>query len=134
MFCRCELSLQVINCLINDRRGNIPLREQCGQNNNTIILRSSGCKVAALVSLAVCFQRQGIIETASPCPICRDEYLIVDHKVSFKKGGFSAANNFYSHTPIPLTKSFKCMYLEKTLTQLWCHLQSCAQYLMVGFQ
>ncbi|XP_025114528.1 28S ribosomal protein S18b, mitochondrial-like [Pomacea canaliculata] len=24
--------------------------------------------------------RQGIIKTASPCPICRDEYLIVDHK------------------------------------------------------
>lgn len=31
-------------------------------------------------NLIVLLQRQGMISTGNPCPICRDEYLVFDHR------------------------------------------------------
>jgi len=28
----------------------------------------------------ILLQRQGTISTGNPCPICRDEYLVLDHR------------------------------------------------------
>ena len=43
------------------------------------------------MNIFIYFQRAGTIHTGSPCPICRDDYLVIDYRV----GVLTSRNHIY---------------------------------------
>ena len=67
------------------------------------------------------FQRKNEIATGSPCPVCRDEYLVLDHKVNQN-------DEWFIHIIAVLNSCFRgggdggyvsCLFLFSCYHHLW---------------